>query len=616
MNNPGVTSEKFAWDALRESEERFRATFENAAVGIAHVAPNGTFLRVNDRLARILGYTVAELADKTFQYITHPEDLQADLALLEQVLAGEIDNFNMEKRYFRKDGQIVWANLTVGCVRRPDRSVDYLISAVEDITTRKRAEDQLRRSHDTYLSLIEKNPFGIYLVDSEFRLAQLGAGARKAFEGISPLLGRDFADLIRTVWPEPFSTEVINHFQRTLATGEPYVAATHQQRGNTGAVESYDWRIERVTLPDGRYGVVCYFYDLTERQRYEERIQLLMREVNHRSKNMLALVQSIARLTAAGAPENFARRFEERIVALAASQDLLIRGDWSGAGLHELIRSQLGHFGDLMETRFMLRGPALTINAAAAQTLGMVLHELSTNAGKYGALSNAAGRVEISWRILRGQNDRVRFEISWVERDGPMVTPPSRTGFGSTVIDKLASRGLGATVDLKYLPAGLTWRLECSASKVLDGGTDEEHAAYVTEESGPAGGGRIMVVEDEALLAIDIAQVLGTAGFNVIGPAANVEQAFRLLDRLGCDCAVLDVNLGKETAEPIARRLSEAGIPFITLSAYDPDQMPSIFKSSLRLSKPLQPQALIDAINLAMHREGQSQDHVDAINRV
>ncbi|HXI99575.1 MAG TPA: PAS domain S-box protein, partial [Micropepsaceae bacterium] len=346
MNDQDTTTERFALEALRESEERFRATFENAAVGIAHVAPNGTFLRVNDRLARILGYTLAELAAKTFQVITHPDDLQADLTLLAQVLSGEIDTFNMEKRYFRKDGQIVWANLTVGCVRRADRGVDYLISVVEDITTRKRAEDELRRSHDTYLSLIEKNPFGIYLVDSEFRLAQLGAGARKVFEGVSPLLGRDFAEVLRTVWAEPFATDAINHFRHTLATGEPYVAVTDEQRGNADVVESYDWRIERVTLPNGRFGVVCYFYDLTERQRYEERVQLLMREVNHRSKNMLALVQSIARLTAAGTPENFARRFEERIVALAASQDLLIRGDWSGAEINELIRSQLAHFSD------------------------------------------------------------------------------------------------------------------------------------------------------------------------------------------------------------------------------------------------------------------------------
>ena len=597
MNDQDITSGRFTLEALRESEERFRATFENAAVGIAHVAPNGTFLRVNDRLARIVGYTLAELTAKTFQDITHPDDLEADLTLLEQVLSAEIDTFNMEKRYFHKDGRIVWANLTVGCVRRVDRSVDYLISVVEDITTRKRAEDELRRSHDTYLSLIEKNPFGIYLVDSEFRLAQLGGGARKVFEGVSPLLGRDFAEVLRTVWAEPFATDTINRFRNTLATGEPYVAVTEERRGNADVVESYDWRIERVTLPNGRLGVVCYFYDLTERQRYEERIQMLMREVNHRSKNMLALVQSIARLTAAGTPENFTRRFEERIVALAASQDLLIRGEWSGAEFNELIRSQLAHFSDLMNTRIKLRGPKLFINAAAAQTLGMVLHELATNAGKYGGLSNDSGRVQISWRILRDRESRLRFRINWVERGGPKTAPPSRTGFGSTVIVKVASSGLNAEVDLKYLPSGLTWCLECSASKVLDGGDEKVHAAYAADESGASDGDRILVVEDEALLAIDISHILTSAGFNVLRPAASVEQALFQLERFGCDCAVLDINLGRETAEPIAQHLLRAGIPFVVLSAYGADQMPGIFKSAPRLSKPLQPQALVEAIN-------------------
>src|SRR5690606_10741995 len=131
-------------EALRESERRFRATFENAAVGIAHVAPDGTMLRVNDRLCQIVGWSAEELTTRTFQGITHPDDVEPNLTLLRRVLAGEIDQYAMEKRYCRKDGSVVWCNLTVSCVRKDDGAVDYFISVVEDITDRKRAEEQNR----------------------------------------------------------------------------------------------------------------------------------------------------------------------------------------------------------------------------------------------------------------------------------------------------------------------------------------------------------------------------------------------------------------------------------------------------------------------------------------
>src|SRR5271157_1743450 len=135
----------FSEDRVRESEERFRTTFENAAVGIAHVAPSGQWLLVNKRYCEIAGYTAEELAEKTFQDITHPDDIAADLAQRQRVLSGAISNFSMEKRYIRKDGSLIWVNLTVGSAKKADGSLDYFISVVEDITKRKEAEDERRR---------------------------------------------------------------------------------------------------------------------------------------------------------------------------------------------------------------------------------------------------------------------------------------------------------------------------------------------------------------------------------------------------------------------------------------------------------------------------------------
>lgn len=130
--------------------------------------------------------------------------------------------------------------------------------------------DAAELAAETFRHLVDHSPFGIYVVDADFRLIQVSAGAQKVFENVRPLIGRDFAEVLRIIWPEPFASEAIGLFRHTLATGEPYHApSTVEQRRDLAEVESYDWRIERLKLPDGRFGVVCHFYDLSERQRYE-----------------------------------------------------------------------------------------------------------------------------------------------------------------------------------------------------------------------------------------------------------------------------------------------------------------------------------------------------------
>jgi len=188
-----------------------------------------------------------------------------------------------------------------------------------------------------------------------------------------------------------------------------------------------------------------------------------MREVSHRAKNMLSLVQAIARQTAAREPEDFIGRFTERIQVLAANQDLLVRNKWQGVDTEDLVRAQLAHFADLIESRIAVHGPKLRLNAAAAQAVGLALHELATNAGKYGALSTDAGRVDVGWR-LGGDI----FAMSWTERAGPPVRPPERRGFGSTVIDSMAKRAVSGEVELDYAPSGLEWRLTCPAANALE----------------------------------------------------------------------------------------------------------------------------------------------------
>lgn len=330
-----ITEQVEARHALSQSEARFRATFENVAVGMAHIDTDLKWLRANGALCRILGYSADELVTKSLQDITYQDDVPAQLAHIEQMRQGKIESFDLEKRYLRKDGTIVWGKLTLSCIRKIDGSIDYFVSVVQDISGRKRAEEQ---------------------------------------------------------------------------------------------------------------------------------VHLLMREVNHRDKNMLCLVQAIAHQTAARETKDFIERFTKRIQALAANQSLLVRNEWRGVDIEELAYAQLAPFADLIGSRIVIGGPRLHLNAAAAQTIGLVLHELATNAGKYGALSTEAGRVDFRWEMAVGD----AFTVSWIERDGPPVSPPEQRGFGTVVIEAMAMHNVNGVVDLGYAASGMTWRLTCPAGKVLE----------------------------------------------------------------------------------------------------------------------------------------------------
>ena len=348
--------------------------------------------------------------------------------------------------------------------------------------------------------------------------------------------------------------------------------------------------------------------DITDRKRREEQIELLLREVNHRSKNMLALVQAVARQTVASDPINFLERFGERVEAIVANQDLLVTNEWRGVSLDELSRSQLAHFGDLIGTRVQINGQPLLIEASAAQAIGMALHELATNAGKYGALSNDSGHVTIEWGLERAPGKEDIFFLNWREHGGPPVAASLRRGFGSTVITEMAELSLNAKVDLGFAVAGLTWRLQCRAAEVLGGGAAapeiEPANAAAPSEHPLAERSRILVVEDEPLVAIEIAHILKKAGFDVIGPARSVAPALSLIEERGCDAAVLDINLGGETSEPVAWRLLTRGAPFVALSGYSRTQHPPVFSGAPALAKPVRPALLVAELRRCLKQGG------------
>ncbi len=223
-------------------------------------------------------------------------------------------------------------------------------------------------------------------------------------------------------------------------------------------------------------GISSISRDISERKARERHIEFLMRELAHRSKNLLAVVQAIAGQTARGSSslEDFHAHFSKRIHAMALSQDLLLARNFKGAGITDLVHAQLAPFADEQSSRVSISGPELEIRSDAVQGITLVLHELATNAAKYGALSVPDGRVAIAWELDRSAPGEPRFRMSWRESGGPPVTPPKRKGFGHVVISQMVASALRAQVALDYAADGVSWSLDAPSSSVTQAASPAE----------------------------------------------------------------------------------------------------------------------------------------------
>jgi two-component sensor histidine kinase len=252
-----------------------------------------------------------------------------------------------------------------------------------------------------------------------------------------------------------------------LASGE---ASDNEVRIHEGSADRwFDFHIKPLRDPAGQIvGLTCAAVDITERKEGEAHLRLLMREHTHRSKNLLAVIQAMARQTArhAGTIERFLEQFGARLQALAAAHDLLVQESWYGASLNELVRLQLGHHLD--RSQVTVQGPAILLKPEAAQGLGLALHELATNAAKYGALSRASGRVSIDWRRMPASEGH-GVEIIWQERGGPEVAVPEQRGFGTLVIERNLVRTLDAQVELLFASDGVCCRIIVPVTQFVAG---------------------------------------------------------------------------------------------------------------------------------------------------
>jgi PAS domain S-box-containing protein len=279
------------------------------------------------------------------------------------------------------------------------------------------------------------------------------------------IIGKDQQEVVA----EPAPAAALNLKRGVIETGEP--ARGDFRVVHDGTETWYDLTVHPLTDEYGTTtGIIAGAVDITRYKEQEARIRLLMRELTHRSKNLLTVIQAIMRQTAANSTsmEDFEARFSARLHSLAGSHDLLVREDWQGASMRELVRSQLGHYGDRVDSQIKLSGELLRIRPDAAQHLGMALHELATNAAKYGALSVPTGEVHIAWHVSPAPDGKSMCHLSWEETGGPPVCRPSRRGFGLVVIERTVARALHGDVHIDYAKSGLRWVLEFPERLIMD----------------------------------------------------------------------------------------------------------------------------------------------------
>jgi PAS domain S-box-containing protein len=555
---------------------QYQAVFNQAAVGVARVSPDGRFLEVNDRFCLIAGRDRAELLRTDFQAITHPEDLSADVDQAAALLAGDLDTYSMEKRYVRRNGDPVWVNLTCSLVRSAGGEPNYFIAVIEDISQRKASELEQSR----LLGLIERSADIVSLADTNCRLLYMNRAGREMLGLEDVAIGTvSFADYVtpdcldvligqamptaersgvwrgemqltnrktghvvdvsrsifavrddagtltgfgsiakditglkaaaaaeraradefhalvdnipalcwtadadgRDYWfnlrwceytglePEDpagwershhpdVASAVRDHWRACLQTGEPF-EMTFPLRARDGSYRAFLTRIVPIREEGGR--IVRWFgssTDVADQQRHEEHLKLLVNELNHRVKNTLVTVQSMAAQTLrhSGEPQEAFAKFEGRLLSLSAAHNVLTERNWEGANVREVAERALRPFVATATERVRLQGPDVWLPPQVAVALSLAFHELATNAVKYGALSNAEGRVELEWTLSGAPSV---LDVTWTERNGPPVVPPSRRGFGSRLIERNLGREWEGEASLSFEPSGIVCRI-------------------------------------------------------------------------------------------------------------------------------------------------------------
>ena len=429
------------------------------------------------------------------------------------------------------------------------------------------------------------------------------------FTGQTPQTGLGFG------WLEaahPDDRQSVHHtFLAATAKREAF-RLEYRLRRNDG---EYRWAINaaapRFSETGEFLGHIGSVIDITERKQAEETQQLLVRELNHRVKNTLASVQAIVQHTLRKTkdPAEFVDSFAGRIQSLARVHSLLTASSWQDADLRDLINDQLLQ-GSIDETRVTASGPPVRLEAQMALHLALMLHELGTNAHKYGALSGPSGWVTIGWTV---ENRSLRLQ--WEERGGPPVTSPTSRGFGTTLIEQ-SVKSEGGRARMSVGKDGVLWNVTLplpgptatdatSRPPEMISSTSTRQRMHVAKKApGKLAGQRFLVVEDEPLVALDMAAGLEEAGAAVVASTGSAKEALDIIENKAMDAALLDGNLHGQPVDDIAAALTRRKVPFLFVTGYGREGLPQAFRNIDVLSKPFSQQQLIEASARLVERRG------------
>lgn len=459
--------------ALRESEDRLRLALASADTSAWDWDLISGELTWDRRMRELWGLAPDDKVTlDIFERALHPDDRAATFAAIEKS-QDPLDpaEYEIEHRITGvRDGVERWI-ASKGRTQFVDGVAVRMTGTARDVTERKATQAVLRES-ETRLRRVLDNLFAfVSVLDLNGTLLE----ANKAPLDASGLSRSDVVG--KPIWETPWwrwSPAVQAQLKEAItkaAAGET-VRYDVDVEVQDGQMLTLDFQLAPLVNEDG---VITHLIpsgtDITERKRREEHIHVLMREITHRSKNLLAVIQAMARQTRLGSRTvgEFEKRFSARLQALAASHDLLVRRNWHGVLLGDLVKSQLGHYLDERANQIMIEGPDVVVTPEAAQNIGLAIHELSTNAAKYGALSVETGKVAVNWSLSsNGTADR-RLHISWTETGGPPVGAPEQKGFGHVVTEQVAARALQGEAKLMFNETGVSWKLDIPVENVVDG---------------------------------------------------------------------------------------------------------------------------------------------------
>jgi PAS domain S-box-containing protein len=333
--------------------------------------------------------------------------------------------------------------------------------------------------------------------------------------------------------------------------------------------------------------------DISDRKRAEERLMMLAEEVDHRARNVVAVVQSIMRLTRADSIEEYLAALDGRIRALSIAHKLLATSRWEGADLGRLVEEEVAPYQVRDAEKISASGPAVLLPPATAQTIALALHELVTNAAKYGSLSTESGHVKLTWQVQPG-----KLQLNWVESGGPRIKQPNRRGYGMRVVKAGIEGQLGGLVGFDWQPDGL----RCTVLVPYDEKSDTINRALHERQPiesdhaplfvSPTPGDPILLVEDEPLVSMMLAEILSGFGHIVDGPYNRLSDAVRAAESNDIRAGILDINVGGEKSYAVADVLTTRNIPFIFVTGYSADGIDSRFTHVPVLQKPIEPKKL------------------------